>query len=253
VIACASAPVGGLLAEYLGWRVALMALAVFGAITLAMVAWRFKETLAHKNPRALEPLMLLRTWALIVRHPTFWAYTLLATTSYGGLFTFLAAGSRLNVWPVQAGLWVAVWRCRCRTSGTFIAAACCRSGVRRTVAIAASRSRPAPPWACSRWRRQSVRDHAAFYLFMLDTTCTSWPGGSVARSRKLGRPRPRRFPDDGGRLHGLARQSLAENQRRRQRRLVLERADHHCLTLVQPTEVKAPPCASPLNPPHDNE
>ncbi|HRE01897.1 MAG TPA: beta-ketoacyl-[acyl-carrier-protein] synthase family protein [Ilumatobacteraceae bacterium] len=33
VIACASAPVGGLLADFAGWRVALMALAVFGAGT----------------------------------------------------------------------------------------------------------------------------------------------------------------------------------------------------------------------------
>ena len=93
VIACASAPVGGLLAELAGWRVALMALAVFGAVTLAVLAWRFEETLAQKNPRALEPLTLLRTWAQIVRHPTFWAFTLLSATSYGGLFTFLAASS----------------------------------------------------------------------------------------------------------------------------------------------------------------
>jgi MFS transporter, DHA1 family, multidrug resistance protein len=89
VIACASAPVGGLLAEW-GWRMALMALAVFGAGTLAVLAWRFEETLKQKNPRALEPLTLLRTWALIVCHPTFWAFTLLSATSYGGLFTFLA-------------------------------------------------------------------------------------------------------------------------------------------------------------------
>ena len=107
VIACASAPVGGLLSEYFGFRVTLLALAVFGAIALAVVALRFEETLAQKNPHALEPLTLLRTWGQIVRHPTFWAFTLLATTSYAGLFTFLAASSFVFIGvlgPVQAGL-----------------------------------------------------------------------------------------------------------------------------------------------------
>lgn len=93
VIACASGPLGGLLAEYAGWRVTLTALAVFGAGTLAVLAWRFEETLARKNPDALDPATLLGTWGRILRHPTFWAFTLLASTSYSGLFTFLAASS----------------------------------------------------------------------------------------------------------------------------------------------------------------
>lgn len=93
VIACCCAPLGGLLAEYLGWRVALSALAVFGAATLGILALRFEETLATRNPRALEPITLLRTWWKILQNPTFWAFTLLSTTSYAGLFTFLAAGS----------------------------------------------------------------------------------------------------------------------------------------------------------------
>ncbi|MEZ5664674.1 MAG: Bcr/CflA family efflux MFS transporter [Burkholderiaceae bacterium] len=93
VIACASAPLGGLLAEYLGWRTALGSLAVFGAGTLTVLAWHFRETLPARNLQALKPLSLLRTWGQILRNPTFWAYTLLATTSYGGLFTFLAASS----------------------------------------------------------------------------------------------------------------------------------------------------------------
>lgn len=93
VIACASAPLGGLLSEQFGWRVALMALAVFGAVALSMVVWRFKESLPEKNLQALQPLNLVTTWFTILRHPTFWAFALLATTSFGGLFTFLAASS----------------------------------------------------------------------------------------------------------------------------------------------------------------
>ena len=141
VIACASAPLGALLAEYLGWRTALGALAVFGAGTLLVLAWRFEETLSQKNMAALQPATLLRTWAQILRHPTFWAYTLLATTSYGGLFTFLAASSFVFIQVL--GLSKPAYGLAMLTMslsyivGTFI----CRRllpalGVRRTVALA---------------------------------------------------------------------------------------------------------------------
>ncbi len=93
VFACLSAPVGGLLSDWMGWRAALAALAVFGVAALAIVAWRFQETLRAPNPRALHPGELWRTWSGIVRHPTYWTYTLLAATSYCGLFTFLATSS----------------------------------------------------------------------------------------------------------------------------------------------------------------
>jgi DHA1 family bicyclomycin/chloramphenicol resistance-like MFS transporter len=37
--------------------------------------------------------MLVKTWAAIVRHPTFICYSILSTASYAGLFTFLASSS----------------------------------------------------------------------------------------------------------------------------------------------------------------
>ncbi len=175
VIACASAPLGALLTEYLGWRTALGALAVFGAGTLLVLAWRFEETLAHRNPSALQPATLLRTWWQILRHPTFWAYTLLATTSYGGLFTFLAASSFVFIQVL--GLSKPAYGLAMLTMslsyivGTFI----CRRllpvlGVRRTVAVAggctllAGTAMGVLAWA-------GVQHVAAimvpFYLFML--------------------------------------------------------------------------------------
>ena len=92
-IACVCAPLGGLLTEWIGWRAALLALTVYGAGTLALVALRMPETLQHRNPHALRPATLLATWGLVLRTPTFWAFSLLTTASYGGLFTFLAASS----------------------------------------------------------------------------------------------------------------------------------------------------------------
>ncbi len=93
VIAFLSAPLGGLLTEAFNWRFALLALAVFGAVCLGLIAWRFEETLQRKNPAALQTATLLATWNSILRHPTFLAFSALSAASYGGLFTFLAASS----------------------------------------------------------------------------------------------------------------------------------------------------------------
>lgn len=142
VIACASAPIGGLLAQQMGWRAALMALAVFGAATLIVLVWRFEETLPQKNLRALEPLTLLRNWLMIVRHPTFWAFTLLSATSYAGLFTFLASSSFvfigvLGLSKTAYGLTMFSMSLA-YIVGTFICRRLLpRLGVRRTVALAA--------------------------------------------------------------------------------------------------------------------
>jgi DHA1 family bicyclomycin/chloramphenicol resistance-like MFS transporter len=93
VIACACAPLGGLLTDHWGWRPALMVLALFGLVTWVLLALKFKETLAQANPRALEPVALIKAWGVILRNPTFRAYCALSSASYLGLFTFLAASS----------------------------------------------------------------------------------------------------------------------------------------------------------------
>jgi MFS transporter, DHA1 family, multidrug resistance protein len=93
VIAIVGPPLGGLVAALWGWRAALTLVAVCGALTLAFVAWRLPETLVHKNPRATQLRPLFASWARIGRHPTFVAWTLLISCTYGGLFTLLAASS----------------------------------------------------------------------------------------------------------------------------------------------------------------
>ena len=142
VLACICAPLGGLLSELYGWRIALAALAVFGAATLALVGLRFEESLAQKNPLALRPGTLLRTWLSILRNPTFLAFSALTAASYGGLFTFLAASSFvfirvLGLSKTGYGL-VMFSMCFCYLAGTFICRRLLpRFGVRRSVAIAA--------------------------------------------------------------------------------------------------------------------
>lgn len=93
VLACISAPLGGLITGWINWHAALLVLSLFGAFTLALLALRFEETLAQPNPHALHPLTLLRTWGYILRHPRFIAFSALSVCSYAGLFTYLAASS----------------------------------------------------------------------------------------------------------------------------------------------------------------
>ena len=91
---------GGLLAQWLGWRAALLALTVYATATLALVALRMPETIAqkppgpatrhaaaHLAPGAGPPQLLgLHT----AHHGHLW-----------GLFTFLAASSFVFIEVLQ--------------------------------------------------------------------------------------------------------------------------------------------------------
>lgn len=140
VIACLSAPLGSLIAEFLGWRVALLTVALFGAATLALVALRFEETVRSPNSHALRPAVLYRTWAMILRHPAFLAFSLLATVSYAGLFTFLVSSSFVFIKvlglsrTVYGGVMLST--CIAYLSGTVLCRyLLVRIGLRRTVAV----------------------------------------------------------------------------------------------------------------------
>ncbi len=93
VIAITGPILGGLVAAVSGWRAALAVVAVCGALTLAFVALRLPETLDRRNPKATQLAPLFAAWGRIARHPTFVAWTLLVTCTYGGLFTVLAGSS----------------------------------------------------------------------------------------------------------------------------------------------------------------
>jgi len=179
VIACMSAPLGGLLSEWFSWRVALLTLAVFGAVSLALVANRFQESLAHKSARAPGPVSLARTWLQVVRNPTFLAYSALSAASYGGLFTFLAASSFIYIQVLGIGTtqygFLMFSVSFSYLSGTFLCRRLlARLGVRRTVAVASAMSLSAgTAMGLFAYLGLSSGPHGAwyitlpFYLFML--------------------------------------------------------------------------------------
>jgi DHA1 family bicyclomycin/chloramphenicol resistance-like MFS transporter len=93
VLACFSPPLGGFLADHISAKAALLAMAVFGVLSLALVCIFFKESVRQKNLQALEPKSLLRNWWRILKNPTFLTYSALSSASFAVLFVFLALSS----------------------------------------------------------------------------------------------------------------------------------------------------------------
>jgi MFS transporter, DHA1 family, multidrug resistance protein len=93
VIAMIGPLLGGWLVQWLDWHAVLAVTAVFGAATLAFIAWRFEETVPQRNPLATQPRAMLANWGVVAGHPTFRAWVLLLSCTYGGLFLFLGASS----------------------------------------------------------------------------------------------------------------------------------------------------------------
>jgi DHA1 family bicyclomycin/chloramphenicol resistance-like MFS transporter len=142
IIACVSAPLGGLLSDWLGWRYAMLALSLFGLATLLLVALRFKETAHDRNPQALHPRTLLATWRSVVSNRTFWAYSALSAAAYGGLFTYLASSSFIFIQVLHIskpvyGLMMFL-TCLAYILGTWLCRRLLpRMGIQRSVALAA--------------------------------------------------------------------------------------------------------------------
>ncbi|WP_119287386.1 Bcr/CflA family efflux MFS transporter [Azohydromonas sediminis] len=93
LIALSSPVLGGVLAAASGWRAALAAVAAIGLATLVFVWRALPETNTRRNPQATRVGPLARTAAGVLRHPTFVAWAVLTSCTYGGLFTILASSS----------------------------------------------------------------------------------------------------------------------------------------------------------------
>ncbi len=109
VLAISAPLLGGVLAMTLGWRSALASVAFFAFVVLLFVWRALPETLATPDPRALHWRRLTGNARHVLAHPTFRAWALLISATYGGLFTVLAASSFayievLGLTPAQYGL-----------------------------------------------------------------------------------------------------------------------------------------------------
>jgi len=142
LIAMLSPLAGGALVQWVNWHAALLVLALFGAATLAFIAWRFEETVPQRNPAATRLAPLAANWASVARHAGFRAWATLLSLTYGGLFLFLASSSFvfIDVLGISRVAYGAVMASNsiAYIAGTLICRRLLASrGLRRTVAVGA--------------------------------------------------------------------------------------------------------------------
>ena len=85
--------IGAHLATVFDWRAVFILITAIAAAILFFVGRVLRETNERRNPHALAPGPMLRTYARVLAHPAFRAYTLAAAATYGGLFAFLSGSS----------------------------------------------------------------------------------------------------------------------------------------------------------------
>lgn len=93
MIALFSPLVGGLAAQWLGFRGALAMVAVAGAAVLIFVWLALDETVPQRNPLATRWIEMARNGRRIAAHPSFRAWTALVAGTYAGLFVMLTSSS----------------------------------------------------------------------------------------------------------------------------------------------------------------
>ncbi len=96
VLAIVSPLLGGALVSMLGWRAALLGVAVVTGLALVVILRGWPET-AVPNPRAMDVGPYFRQLARIAANPGFRAYALLVSCTYSGLFVFLSASAFVYV------------------------------------------------------------------------------------------------------------------------------------------------------------
>lgn len=91
IVALVGPILGGLTATWPGWRATMSLMVAFGLVASVFVWLRLPETLPpERRPHRLNWPTMLHNWWHIAQHPTFRAYTMLTSATYGGLFVYLA-------------------------------------------------------------------------------------------------------------------------------------------------------------------
>ena len=94
---------GSHLHVWFGWQANFLFVAVYGVLAFMFAARGLPETLRERNPRALDPRVMLRNFAALLASRTFVAYMLVAAFSSCGLFAFLTGSAFVFVSVMQSG------------------------------------------------------------------------------------------------------------------------------------------------------
>jgi DHA1 family bicyclomycin/chloramphenicol resistance-like MFS transporter len=90
----AIAPViGGLIAQFSGWRVTFGVMILCGAAIAATVILRLPESIRAKSDMPISFLSILKGFGYVLGHPGYRVYVALSMLTYGGLFAFISGSS----------------------------------------------------------------------------------------------------------------------------------------------------------------
>jgi MFS transporter, DHA1 family, multidrug resistance protein len=82
--------VGGFVAMYLGWQWVFIILASFVSLMLAVLWWRLPEGHSPDRNISLQPLPILRNYAIVLKDPQFITYALSVAFAFSGLLVYVA-------------------------------------------------------------------------------------------------------------------------------------------------------------------
>jgi DHA1 family bicyclomycin/chloramphenicol resistance-like MFS transporter len=135
--------IGARLAIAYGWRAAFAALAVFSLSLAAFAVLKLRETNTRRNPHALDPGPMLRTYRQVLRSPAFRAYTFAAAATYAGMFAFISGSSFVLMRTLGQSATAYAFSFSTMVAGYLVGTLFCRrllprQGMQRTIAIGAS-------------------------------------------------------------------------------------------------------------------
>ncbi|MBV9826516.1 MAG: multidrug effflux MFS transporter [Alphaproteobacteria bacterium] len=90
-----SPSVGAYLAEWVSWRAIFLVLGVVGTAVLLLVYARLPET--NVRPARLDPLQMLRAYAILARSPQFAGFALCGACASAAWFTFCASAPHVLI------------------------------------------------------------------------------------------------------------------------------------------------------------
>ncbi|MBL8807096.1 MAG: multidrug effflux MFS transporter [Rhodospirillales bacterium] len=139
----AAGPVlGGIVEVAFGWRWNFGLLVAFALVLLVLIGRSLVETNRHRDPRALDPVAMLRNYATLVRDRRYMGYAACVSAGYAGLFSFISGSSFVLIDDLGLPPDSYSWYFALCVAGYFIGAQLAarltlRLGIDRMLAIAA--------------------------------------------------------------------------------------------------------------------
>lgn len=97
VSALLTGPVGGIIAGRFAWQTAFVVTATYAAILLLLFTAAFKETIAAKNPLAINPIPFAINIVMLIRDRIFLSYVFVGGAAWAGMSAFINSSPGLLI------------------------------------------------------------------------------------------------------------------------------------------------------------